>query len=181
MMIPSSLYKLPAHTKHVLLTDNVLFVHQNNSSASLTITESTPIASGSASSSCITTVGQSNSTTDMATSETNSSQESENKNDPGDIENVISVVSCALSTTKIGDDCEFSDRSVLGSFKFPPDERILNIMPMTLAEKDENGDAMSNDGAHEVDVKSTYSKYLGYQSKLKTASKFDDGDRNAKK
>lgn len=181
MMIPSSLYKLPAHTKNVLLTENVLFVHQNNSSASLTMTESTPVASGSASSSCITTVGQSNSTTDLGTSETNSSQESENRNDHGDNENVISVVSCALSTTKIGDDCEFSERSVLGTFKFPPDERILNIMQMTSAEKDENCETMTSEGSHEVDVKSTYSKYLSYQSKLKTGSKFDDGDRKVLK
>lgn len=180
MMIPSSLYKLPAHTKNVLLTETVLFVHQNNSSASLTMTESTPVMSGSASSSCITTVGQSNSTTDLGTSATNSSQESDNLNKNNTFENIISVISCALTTTKIGDDCEFSERSVLGSFKFPAEERILNIFQFTSVEREPNCDT-SNDGSNEVDIKSTYSKYLNYQSKVKGGSKFDESDRQVLK
>lgn len=181
MMIPSSLYKLPAHTKNVLLTETVLYAYQNNSSSSLTITESTPVISESASSSCITTVGQSNSTTDLGTSATNSSQESDNlnKNDLSDAyaENVITVISGALTTTKIGDDCEFSERSVFGSFKFPVDERILNMFQMTSVEKDTTSEGNINDGTQEVDVKSTYSKYLSYQTKVKTRNRFDDSDR----
>lgn len=181
-MIPSSLYKLPAHTKNVLLTETVLYTHQNSSS-SITTTESTPVISGSASSSCITTVGQSNSTTDLGTSATNSSQESENlnKNEPSDTyENMISVISCALTTTKIGDDCEFGARSVLGTFKFPSDERILNILQMTPVERDAMFEHNGADGNNEVDVKSTYSKYLSYQSKIK-ANKFDESDRKVLK
>lgn len=183
MMIPSCLYKLPANTKNVLLTESVLYTHQSSSSSS-TMTESTPVVSGSASSSCITTVGQSNSTTDLGTSATNSSQESENlqKNDLGEkSENVISVISCALTTTKIGDDCEFSERSVLGSFKFPLEERILSIFKMPTVEKDVNSDSNGTDGSHEVDVKSTYSKYLSFQSKVKAGSKFDEEDRKVLK
>lgn len=179
-MIPSSLYKLPAHTKNVLLTETVLYAHQNNSSSSLSMSESTPVVSESASSSAITTVGQSNSATDLCTSATNSSQESDNLNkiELGDTyENVISVISCALTTTKIGDDCEFSARSELGSFKFPRDERILNILQMTPVEKEVTCDMDGNESGHEVDVKSTYSKYLSYQSKLKNGSKFDESDR----
>lgn len=184
MMIPSSLFKLPANTKNVLLTETVLYAHQNNLSSSLTMTESTPVISNSASSSCITTVGQSLSTTDLGTSATNSSQESDNLNKPesGDIyENLISVISCALTTTKIGDDCEFSARSQLGSFKFPSDERILNIFQMSSVEKDVNCEMNGNDGSHEVDVKSTYSKYLSYQSKAKAGNKFDENDRKVLK
>lgn len=175
-MIPSSLFKLPANTKNVLLTDTVLYTHQNNALSPLTVTDSTPVMSGSASSSCITTVGQSNSITDTGTSATNSSQESENfiKNETN--VNTISVISCTLSSMKIGDECEFSERSVLGSFKFPVDERILNIIQMTSVEKESSCD-YSNEGSTEVDVKSTYTKYLSYESKLKTASKFDDCDR----
>jgi hypothetical protein len=182
MMIPSSLYKLPAHTKNVLLTETVLYVHQNNI-ASLTTTESTPVGeSGSASSSCITTVGQSNSMTDLGTSATNSSQESEEpiKNESSDTyANVISVISCALTTTKIGDDCEFGARSVLGTFKFPADERILNILQMTSVDRDAICEP-GTDGCSEVDVKSTYSKYLSYQSNIK-ANKFDENDRKVLK
>ena len=182
MMIPSSLYKLPAHTKNVLLTETVLYVHQNNSASLSIMSESTPVASGSMSSSCITTVGQSNSNTDLGTSTTNSSQESENLNkiDSSDI-NEISVISCALTTTKIGDDCEFSARSILGSFKFPLDENILNIFQMTSIEKVPNSEMIGGEETHEVDVKSTYSKYLSYQSKLKAASKFDENDRKVLK
>lgn len=182
-MIPSALYKLPAHTKNVLLTETVLYAHQNNSSSSLTMTESTPVES--ASSSCITTVGQSNSTTDLATSATDSSQDSDNlrQNDPGDImdENVISVISCALTTTKIGDDCEYSERSSLGSFKFPVEERVLGLFKMTPVERDPNYDGNLSDNGHEVDIKSTYSKYLSHQSKVKGANKFDDNDRKVLK
>lgn len=175
-MIPSSLYKLPANTRNVLLTENVLYAHVNNSPLSLTMTESTPVVSESASSSCITTIGQS------TESSTNSSQESENLNKIEVHENVISVISCALTTTKIGDDCEFSERSVLGSFKFPQDEKILNIFQMTSAEKDVESDGSSTDDGHEADVKSTYSKYLSYQSKLRAAaSRFDDNDQKVLK
>ncbi|CRK88070.1 CLUMA_CG001855, isoform A [Clunio marinus] len=182
MMIPSSLYKLPAHTKNVLLTETVLYVHQNNSSTSVTMTESTPVISGSASSSCITTVGQSNSTTDLGTSATNSSQESDklNKNESGDnFENVISVISCALTTTKIGDDCEFNERSILGSFKFPSHERVLNVFQMSSVVNSVNNEAgNAGDETHDqVEIKSTYSKYLNYQSKIKISNKFDDTDR----
>ena len=183
-MIPSSLYKLPANTKNVLLTETVLYTHQNNMASSLSMSESTPVISCSVSSSCITTVGQSNSGTDLASSETNSSQESEilNKNEVVEAyENMISVVSCALTTTKIGDDCEFSGRSVLGSFKFPLDERILNVLQMTSVERDVNCDLNPNDGSNEVDVKSTYSKYLSYQSKAKLIGKFDENDRKVLK
>lgn len=175
MMIPSSLFKLPANTKNVLLTNTVLYTHQNNSFSPLTMTNSTAM-SDSASSSCITTVGPA---TNSGTSATNSSQESENliKNETVEsFENTISVVSCSLSTMKIGDECEFSERSVLGSFKFPPDERILSIFQMTSVEKEPECDS-NNENSNEVDVKSTYTKYLSYQSTLKTASKFDDCDR----
>jgi hypothetical protein len=160
-MIPSSLYKLPSHTKNVLLTETVLYTHQNNSPTMSTMTDST-------SSSCITTVGQSS--TDAPTTTDSSSQD---PNDP--CENVISVISCALSCTKIGDECEFSERSVLGSFNFPADERILNIFQMTSAEK-EAMEVMS-DGTNEVDVKSNYSKYLNSQQKSKQ-NKFDESDRS---
>lgn len=182
-MIPSALYKLPANTKNVLLTESVLYTYQNNT-ASNSMTEFTPVISCSGSSSCITTVGQSNSATDLGSSVTNSSQESENlnKNETGDIyENIISVISCALTTTKIGDECEFSQRSVLGSFKFPLDERILNIFQMSSAERDVSFESSENDVGHEVDIKSTYSKYLSYQAKSKSGNKFDENDRKVLK
>jgi hypothetical protein len=179
MMIPSSLYKLPSNTRSVLLTENVLYAHVNNAPASLTLSESTPVISESASSSCITTVGQS---TESSAATTNSSQESDNINKNEVQENMISVISCALTTTKIGDDCEFSERSVLGSFKFPADERILHVLQMTSAEKETDSDGSSLEDGHDVDVKSTYSKHLSYQSKLKAGvSRFDEADRRVLK
>lgn len=182
MMIPSSLYKLPAHTINVLLTETVLYAYQNNAaSTSVTMTESTPVISASAS---VTTIAQSNSATDLASSETNSSQESEvlNKNENVEaFENTVSVVSCALTSAKIGDECDFSARSVLGSFKLPLDERVLSILQLTSVERDSSSESSSSDGSTEVDVKSTYSKYLSFQSKIKASSRFDENDRKVLK
>lgn len=178
MMIPSSLYKLPPHTRNVMLTENLLFIHQynNTTGAQQTLTETTPVNTEIA-----TTLGQSaDPASTSAANATNSSQ----SNSLGKCENVntISVISCALATTKIGDECDFNERAVLGSFSFPADERVLSIQLMTTVEKgDDSGEHICDESANEIEVKSTYSKYLSYQSKLKNESRFDEADRRVLK
>jgi hypothetical protein len=182
MMIPSSLYKLPPHSRNVLLTENLLFVHHYNSSQ-LTLTESTPVNSESIS----TTLGQSQtdpgSNLSTSATATNSSQSDNLTKNENENENSISVISCALSTTKIGDECEFNERSQLGIFNFPQDERILNILLMTSVEKtiEPEENHSPEEITHEVEVKSTYSKYMSHQSKLKGENKFDENDRKVLK
>lgn len=177
MMIPSSLYKLPPHSRNVLLTDTLLFVHQYNSSQ-FTLTESTPVNSESISA----TIGQSTEPASTSATATNSSQSDNLTKNENENENSISVISCALSTTKIGDDCEFNERSLLGTFSFPQDERILNVFMMTAVERNvEPEENQIDETAHEVEVKSTYSKYMSHQSKLKGENKFDENDRKVLK
>lgn len=177
-MIPSSLYKLPPHTRNVMLTESLLFVHQYNTTSQQTLTETTPVNIESVAA----TLGQSavDSTSTTTANATNSSQSinlSKNEN-----VNTISVISCALATTKIGDECEFNERALLGSFAFPIDERILSVHLMTTVEKGSDASENQSDEAqHEIEVKSTYSKYLSYQSKLKNESRFDENDRKVLK
>lgn len=193
-MIPSSLYKLPPHARNVLLTDSVLYVHQLATSVPHTVTASTPVNQISETSSCVATVGllstdgvNGNTGTDENTPTTQSSQDDNNNNNntnnysvSSDHENVISVVSCHLASTKIGDDCEFNERAILGTFKFPSNERILSLHRMITFNKiSENEVADKNQSQEGADTKSTYSKYLNSHSKI--AQKFDESDRKVLK
>lgn len=183
MMIPSSLYKLPPHTRNVMLTENLLFIHQYNSTSQQTLTETTPVNNDMVSSFGATlsaNLRQSNDPNSTSANATNSSQS--NNLSKSENENIISVISCALATTKIGDECEFNERALLGSFSFPLDERIMSIQLMTTVERSVDGNENHNDEAsNEIEVKSTYSKYLNYQSKLKNENKFDENDRKVLK
>ena len=195
-MIPSSLYKLPAHSKNVLMTDSILYAHQVLTHSPLTITASTPVNANereiaqrlnqteSVEESSIETVANSHSMTDLGTptntATTNSSQDDDNinNNEPGDNyenTNTLSVISSALAGMKIGDDFEFPEKSLLGTFKFR-EEKILNVHWMTSVEKDppQNDDQIVNDNTAEI--KSTYSKYLNLQ-KNGNAPKFTENDK----
>lgn len=150
MLIPSSLYKLPScYTSDVLLTENVIYIHQP------------PI----------------NSINSMETSQNdqmitpNSSQESQESSNYD--ENSIKIISCNLAAAKIGEECEFNERALLGTFKFPHDEKILNIFPMISINEEINSDEEMKEVNNDVEMKSTYSKYLN-NSKAKNNSKFDE-------
>lgn len=178
------------------MTESFLYAHQVLIHSPLTITASTPVnanekeiiqrskQSESVEEISIDTVDRSNSITDLGTSTntatTNSSQDDDNlnNNEPGDTyenTNSLSVISCALAGMKIGDDFEFPDKSLLGTFKFR-EEKILNIHWMTSVEKDtpQDEDQAVNDNTTET--KSTYSKYLNLQ-KNGNAPKFTENDK----
>lgn len=186
MMIPSSLYKLPSsNASEVLLTETVLYVHEPSTVQPLPNSMSTSAVVATATVEPLTASQQ-----DVQTNEnpvTNSSHDDDNFdankiindiNNSSELceENVINILSCNLSSTKIGEDGEFNERALLGSFKFPHDEKILNIYPMTSIERENNVDVNAESlNSHEVEMKSTYSKYLNYNSKMKKkSSKFDD-------
>lgn len=162
-MIPSSLYKLPPQTSEVLLTETVIYVHRPSHTL---LTNSNSI---------ITTLEQSTNSDINAQNQTNENPVTNSSHEYDDTnENIISVISCNLASTKIGEESDFNERAVLASFKFSSDEKVLSMLPMLTFEKnipiDNNMDMTNND----VEMKSTYSKYLNYQSKLKASNKFDE-------
>lgn len=174
MLIPSSLYKLPScYTSDVLLTESVIYIHQP---------PTTQFTSSMSMSTSVIVEHQEDVTNYPVT---NSSQETDDSsNNANKIntettydENAIKIISCNLASAKIGEECDFNERALLGTFKFPLDEKILNVFPMLTIESEINNDSDGKDSgnSHDVEMKSTYSKYLSYHSKSKSGSgKFDE-------
>jgi hypothetical protein len=174
MMIPSALYKLPSLTTDILLTDSVIYSLQPSTQINLQHQSPELVAQNQSSNVTNDTLVTNSS------QETNTSPNNLNHLENGggavmiETENTISVISCNLASTKIGEECEFNERALLGSFKFASDEKIISILPMVTNEKEVltegNGDGSGND----VEMKSTYSKYLNFNSRLKANKKFDE-------
>lgn len=170
-MIPAALYKVPQFTCDALLTESVIYTYQPanvvNHQANTAISE--------------TNNDNRNNNPQQVTNDsvTNSSQDTNNSNVNKPTaatvveENTISVISCNIAAKKIGEECEFNERAILSSFKFPADEKIICMLPLLKNEREHTGD--TNDiQSNEVEMKSTYSKYLSYHSKSKLNKKFDD-------
>lgn len=191
-MIPSSLYKLPSsYASEVLLTETVLYVHQpstaqplpNSMSTSVVVAIEQPLNNNNqqqqqdVQTNENSVTNSSHGTDDiLGANKTIDNEEDNNDNEVVCEDNVINILSCNLSSTKIGEECDFNERALLGSFKFPNDEKILNICPMISIERDNHLDVNAeNLNSHEVEMRSTYSKYLNHSNKLKKkTSKFDD-------
>lgn len=157
MLIPSSLYKLPScYASDVLLTETVIYIHQPPTQSHLTMSMSTSVA--------IET--PQNDEVIISSQETNVESSSYD-------ENSIKIISCNLASAKIGEECEFNERALLGTFKFPLDEKILYVFPLLSNCEEITSDSELQQSNNDVEMKSTYSKYLNY-SKSKNNSKFDD-------
>ncbi|KAL7016596.1 hypothetical protein ACKWTF_010066 [Chironomus riparius] len=185
MMIPTALYKIPQYTCDVLLTENIIFTLQPSTSnpiitSTTSAMEESTLTHSENNNQNSNNNNNSNSNARNVTNDNSVTNSSHDTNDNNNInnknsieENTISIISCNIASTKIGEENEFNERAILGSFKFSFDEKILGLLPMLTFDKEnvKDGNEISS---NEVEMKSTYSKYLSYHSKSKHNKKFDD-------
>lgn len=172
MMIPSSLYKLPSScTSELLLTETIIYVHHPPSQQQ----QQSQLPNSMSTSAVIEQHEQCENNSSQPSCEDNDNLDENNKViKEGCEENIINVISCNLASIKIGEECEFNERALMGSFKFPLDEKILNIFRMkTFPDKidDREAETTNNTNNNEVEMKSTYSKYLNYNNSSNSKKK----------
>lgn len=161
-LIPLYLYKMPNSCKNILLTSNIMYTAQTIESEKLT--NSIEIIHEDENDEINTEENKQKIETESISGDT----ESLNKID------VINIISCAMSSMRIGDDCDFNNRALLAQFSFP-NEKIINIHRKI--------NVLSNKSCFtEEKRKSTGSEfyylkeYSNYHSKLEHAKCFDMSD-----
>ncbi|XP_053680778.1 uncharacterized protein LOC128731670 [Anopheles nili] len=174
-LIPLHIYKLPKQCHTTLLTRNVLYVLHSLQTEEQT--EDTVLDESAS----------------VKIDEGNSADESSSLTTDAGTANTVSVVSCKISSMKMGDDCDFNEHSLLGVFHFP-DERVLDIHRISgSGPRPENNrtsqdgsagngeqstataNAEANDG-RSIFQKSAVSNYLRIQRGLRMERKLDTSE-----
>lgn len=144
-LIPLYLYKLPSKCRETILTQNIMYIIQSiipeksedvtatNTVNSSSSNQPTPTPSMGAKEDPPLNMANSTDGTNSDVDDGNMNTQS-NEYEPGI--DAVGVLSCSLSATKIGDECEFNERSLLGLYKFH-DEKIINIHRMITLDNEE--------------------------------------------
>jgi hypothetical protein len=168
-LIPLFLYKIPDGCKDIMLTENLMFF--TKSSVMTTPKEETPPS------------------VSMADDQDNEDLKDGNDLDDDDDDgesvttlidspssdskaflNIVGVVSSALAKSRIGDDCEFNEKALIGLFEFP-DEHIINIYRHpAILEPEEVLEPI------QAERKSNLVNYMEQHKHLKKQSNFDKSD-----
>lgn len=154
---------MPNSCKNILLTSNIMYTAQSIESEKLQ--------------NSIEIIHEEENDDETTTDE--NKQKLETESISGDTESlnkidVINIISCAMSSMRIGDDCDFNNRALLAQFSFP-NEKIINIHRKINVLSNKN--CFTEEKPKTTGSEFYYLKeYSNYHSKLEHAKCFDMSD-----